>query len=356
VTDSEGKYQFDSLDAGRRARYVVSVTADSFLPEFHAGVKINDGETLQVDFQLVSLGPPDTTTDTTTPPPLPPPGTFTGTVSDSAGTTLIAGALVVLHETSGRTGSVIDSATTDASGNYTFANVPALEKAGYTISVSASGFQPQISTRLNLDSGTVDTVNFNLLPMDSASSWILMGSVVSATDSTALLGVSVNVLQQFGRENRFGGTTDSAGNFSILIPNRPGSFLLVAALSGMLRLDSLITVTADSTKINLVMETDTNPTALGFSKQALFSQEIKAGPNPANTLLKVDLSSSRWAGREAGNLSLFDVSGKIRFQSRVNRKEKNQLISVGHFPNGIYLLVLKTGPGKVTAKKVLVQH
>lgn len=90
-------------------------------------------------------------------------GTISGTVTDSGSDEPIEGATVVVEGTT-------LTATTDAEGHYTIANVPVgAGTATYTVTASAEGYLSASEEDVEVSAGTTATVDFELAPGPSPS-------------------------------------------------------------------------------------------------------------------------------------------------------------------------------------------
>jgi hypothetical protein len=136
---------------------------------------------------------------TTSPSPTPTAATFSlsGQAIDSTAGTGISGATVriVGGPSSGRT------ATTDASGNYSFSD---LEPSAFTVRISATDYATQF-TSVTLTSN--QTLSFRL--NTPGPRIVLTGRVIDSTSAAPIPGAAVSI------NGRYASSTDSSGNYSV---------------------------------------------------------------------------------------------------------------------------------------------
>ncbi|MGH2408152.1 MAG: carboxypeptidase regulatory-like domain-containing protein [Candidatus Limnocylindrales bacterium] len=151
-------------------------------------------------------------------------GTISGTVSDAQDGSAIAGATV---------SDGTRSATADASGRYTLANVPA---GGDTVKAAASGYG-SASRAVTVTAGQTLPANLTLtaLPANGAVS----GTITDSASSKGIAGATVS-------DGSTTATTDSAGAYTLA--NLPaGSYSLTAAASGFAGASRTVAVIAGQT-------------------------------------------------------------------------------------------------------------
>ncbi len=156
------------------------------------------------------------------------PGTISGSVTDSSGRGI-----------SGATVSYSDgSATSDANGNYTIANVLV---GSYTVTAWVNGYQTASTQNVNVNSGATTTTNFVLSGFGSIAGTVLNSS------GAAVAGASVSYS---------GGSTTTASNGAYTLSNIPvGTYSLTASAAGYQNsTQSNVTVTANTTTtVNLTL-------------------------------------------------------------------------------------------------------
>ncbi|MEP7189466.1 MAG: carboxypeptidase regulatory-like domain-containing protein, partial [Roseiflexaceae bacterium] len=138
---------------------------------------------------------------------LTPPGTIVGKVTDSSNSSPIAGATVLYNG-----GSV----TTDASGNYTIASLPA---GSQTLVASADGYTSSPDQVVNVPANGTATANIALTPKPTYIAGEVRNSVTNETVAGVTIaagGVSV--------------TTDDFGRYQLFVP--PGTYSISASKSG----------------------------------------------------------------------------------------------------------------------------
>jgi len=349
-TDANGKFSFDSLDTGRRDRYTLVASFANFDTTWVTAIRLNNTPDDTVTIYLLAADtsqPPDTSAET---------GGFVGTVTDSATDSAIAGVKVVLSEGAGFRGAVLDSAVTDNSGKYSFSNIAISQRINYSISFSKSGYQPNSATRLILTTvGQIDTVDTKLAAMDISNSWVVYGKVTAdSAGGTGVSGATVEISRQFGLEVRFSGTTNSDGNFSILVENTGMRYQVTAALAGYLGADTSLQVSSDSTEVNLVLVTDTSSNGIELSFPKNQSRlMVNVFPNPARGTLAFSFSNGNFGPI---SLRIFNLAGQEVKRISLNNSGKSRLrgVSVPHLPTGQYLWSAAQKGGRQIRGKILL--
>jgi hypothetical protein len=171
-------------------------------------------------------------------------GTVSGAVKDIETSAAISGATVTINGTS-------LSGTTDASGNYTIADVPV---GDYTVTASATGYDSQSSTSETVNANATTTVDFSLTPTSIESGGTLAVAVttdqdpyrlgdsvqitVTVTDGTSVVSdaaVDMTITTASGRIYTGSSTTDSNGNavfsFKTKRPDGIGTYRVDATAS-----------------------------------------------------------------------------------------------------------------------------
>lgn len=147
-TNADGHYAFDSVAAN--TNYTVTVTMAGFQNAVNADVDVTSNQTSTVDFSLIASGAGGTR------------GSIIGTVVDNA-KKAVAKARVVLSRTGVGGGSgAIDTVETDASGDFAFDSVAALQN--YTVTVTAAGFQTAVNNNVDVVAGQAVLADFILVP------------------------------------------------------------------------------------------------------------------------------------------------------------------------------------------------
>jgi hypothetical protein len=144
-------------------------------------------------------------------------GTINGTVVDQANDEAIAGATVILSQFGGPGQGVveIDATTTNAAGEYTFADVPAGDN--YSVRVEGDGFVPDVDWGIDLQADETFTSDFSLDQVDLAT---ITGTVTNQANDEPVAGATVVLGQRTG----WGGdavytpisttTTNAAGQYN----------------------------------------------------------------------------------------------------------------------------------------------
>jgi hypothetical protein len=181
TTDGSGNYTINGLASGS---YIVTAAASSYQTGT-MGAAVLSGQTTTVNFSLV-----------------PSPGTITGTVTSASGGMPISIALIQVS--SG--GTVIYSALTNGSGNYTITGVSA---GSYTVTATASAYDT-VAVGAIVASSMTTTVNFSL----ESSPGAISGTVTSAATGLPISGALVEA--NLGSIVVGSAITDNSGHYSIL--------------------------------------------------------------------------------------------------------------------------------------------
>jgi hypothetical protein len=166
--------------------------------------------------------------------------TITGTVTKHANDEVIADATVILSRSTGGGGglTVIDTTTTNASGVYTFTDVPALDN--YVIDVEAAGFFPGSQTNVDLagmDQDATATENFSLQEVITAT---ITGTITNQDNGEVIAGANVVL----GEHTGFGmyavytpitsTTTDASGVYTFTDVPTVDNYYVEASADGFL--------------------------------------------------------------------------------------------------------------------------
>ena len=333
VTGADGAFIFDSLLTGRRNAYTLTVAADSYALATQSNITLTTGQTDTINFLLVKGDSAVTPTGAF--------GAFTGSIKDSATNTALSGALVLLSVREGMAWKTLDSAITTAGGIFRFDSIAASASLRYALSVSVSGYVPKSQNNLYADSGVTDTVNFLLTPLTASNSWILYGTITAdSLTGLPLSGVAVEVIQKSGTEYRYTAVTNAQGRYSVAILDVERTYQIIASLSGYLTDDTTRLVSQDSTRINLVLKTDTAGTARELSRAHTLSagSVLSVGPNPAKGSLFVSWTVP---GRGQMQVALFSPDGRLVRVLRSGKTMSGHLsmrCSLDGLPAGRYLL------------------
>jgi len=149
--------------------------------------------------------------------------TVSGTVTDSAGGTPLAGAKILLRIGTGAYGAARDSVVTGASGTFSFDTVPA---GSFTLATSDSGYNSKNVTG-NITNATPPAVSIQLVKITYGS---ITGTVTDSVAGTAVAGAKVYLRTTGGGGGGGGGTIlDSATTAT------DGSYTIANVQSGIAR-------------------------------------------------------------------------------------------------------------------------
>ena len=155
-----------------------------------------------------------------------PPGTVSGQVTDAKDGSAISGAQV-------RDGT--RTATTDATGKYTIANVP---PGTYQVVASKEGYETSFST-VSVLQATTAVANFSMSQIILPGS--ITGSVTDAKDGAAIVGATVS-------DGTRTATTDASGKYTITaVP--PGTYQVTASKSGYQSSSLTVNVFSETTAV-----------------------------------------------------------------------------------------------------------
>jgi len=194
ITNSTGNYSFTGVTEGS---YTLTVTAANYASG-SASASVGPGATVTKNVALSPL-----------------PGSISGLVTDAS-----TGAGIPNPVVSYTVGSTTTTATSDASGNYSFANVT---EGAYTLTASAPGYGSQTAV-VSVGPGGASIQNFSLPPPPGSIGGQVTDSLTESPVGGASASVTVNASVQTV-------SADGSGNYSILnLP--PGTYTLTASASG----------------------------------------------------------------------------------------------------------------------------
>ena len=207
TTDASGKYTITAVPPGT---YQVTASKSGYQSS-SLTVNVLSGTTAVANFSLSQILTP---------------GSITGSVTDAKDGSAISGAQV---------SAGTRTATTDASGKYTIANVP---PGTYVVVASKAGYQSS-SLTVNVFSGGTTIANFSLSQILTPGS--ITGSVTDAKDGSAISGAQVSAGTRTA-------TTDASGNYTIAnVP--PGNYQVVASKEGYQNSSLTVNVVSGSTAV-----------------------------------------------------------------------------------------------------------
>jgi Domain of unknown function (DUF1929)/Carboxypeptidase regulatory-like domain/IPT/TIG domain len=184
------------------------------------------------------------------------PGTISGTVTDGSTSNPIAGATVSYSG---------GSTTTNGSGNYTLANVPAGEQV---ITVSKIGYATISKPQTVVGSGTA-TLNFALSPPGS-----ITGTITALDTGDPIANATI---QYSGGSV----TADSAGHYTITGVSAGSESLIVSAFGYTSSAPRVVTVIANST-VTANFALATKPTYIAGEVRDSYTNETVAGAAVSN--------------------------------------------------------------------------
>lgn len=204
ATDSSGKYSIASVPQGK---YMLTAVAVGYQPKRETSNVQGD---ITVDFVL-------------TKPSLPPTGALSGTVTDAASGSAIAGARIQYFSKSpasptekseGRFKPRGGVAKTDDSGAY---SVDRLREGTYTVSAGAKGYVPQTKDDVKVTAGQTATENFALTKVQTGT---VSGTVKAEDTGNPIAGAKVILLPTaphlgLGPWGDNKATSDESGRFTI---------------------------------------------------------------------------------------------------------------------------------------------
>jgi len=221
-------------------------------------------------------------------------GGISGTVTDTNNGLAISGATVTLS--GGGTGT----ATTDASGNYSFSN---LAPAGYTVTASLATYTPGAGSSKAVTVTAGNTASGNLTLTSTLGS--ITGHVTDATSHAAINGATVTITSGGSGS----ATTDASGAYTIS-GLTAGSYSLSASKSGYVSgTASGVSVTAGHATTSDFALTAVVTQSTSF----LFGSQPIAGPGGDGDGFQT-FSGSWWTGFD-GNLAADSGSGTASSQT-----------------------------------------
>lgn len=158
-------------------------------------------------------------------------GAINGAVKDAVGGTGVAGVTVALYASGAATATT--SATTDASGGFTFTGIPAA--SGYSLTFTKTGYVTASAYGLTVPANGTVNAEALMFVVTSTATGTISGAIIDAVQaSTAISGATVELFS--GMSNATGtpvatGTTDSAGLYSFASLNA-GNYTIRLTKSG----------------------------------------------------------------------------------------------------------------------------
>lgn len=246
TTRTDGTYRIEGVP---NATYEVTASAPRHTSVTRTGVIVRAGqETTGVDFQLPGE-----------------PGTIAGQVLDAQTNQGIANAIVEVI--SGTT--IVASATTDAQGNFTIANVPV---GVYSVQATAPNYKPASVTGVQVQTAATTRVT---LALPRAQPGSISGRVTRA-DGTPVGGVVVEVIQPATGEVVISVVTDAqftvVGNYSrnYLVANVP-----LGTYTVRLRAPGYTSIPAERTGVVVQEATETQNVNFSIRAQHTFARGVQ---------------------------------------------------------------------------------
>jgi thermitase len=243
------------------------------------------------------------------------PGAITGQVTDVEDGSLIAGAVM----TDGTR-----TAVTDASGEYTIADVP---PGSYEVTASKEGYETSSST-VNVVSGTTAEANFSLSQTIVPGS--ITGSVTDGEDGSPIAGAMVT-------DGTHTAITDTSGKYTIAaVP--PGNYELTTSKEGFESLTSSVTVLSGATS---VLDFSLNQKAPVTN--AMWVDSIGFVEKGKNLFIEINIVSASGvlSGAQVG-LSLECGNGEIWNFSGTTNNVGLVKLKLGKAPVGDYLTTINS--------------
>jgi hypothetical protein len=108
---------------------------------------------------------------------------------------------------------------------------------------------------------------------------------------------------------------------------------------------------ADSTIVSTDLKEEKEPTSIELAESEENIIEISASPNPVRDVLFV-----KWENNEEQyfqRMDLFNYQYQLLKQVELTANQQNQNVSLGRFPQGIYILVFTTNLNKTQSYKII---
>jgi hypothetical protein len=329
-TDAQGFFGFDSVPAN--TGYTVAVTFAGYVNRSLNNQTIPSEDTLVLAIGIA---------------PTPTPGLVRGTVTDTVGAKVVAGAQVILSRSGGGGATFRDTTVTDAQGNFGFDSIPA--NSGYTVAITATGF-----TNRSLNNQTVpagDTLKLAIGIAPPLPPGLVRGTVTDTVNNKVLAGARV-IFSRFGGGGSFNDTmiTDAQGKFAFdSVPANTGYTVAVSLTGFVTRTLNNQTVPGGDT---LLLNVNMAPILLGtltiFAADSADSAALKG----ASVLARLNSTTSRTGTTGDNGLISFDTVAAGNYSVTVSIAgyiAKSVSVSMGNGENDtgkIYLTKIAEGNSK----------
>lgn len=245
ATDSLGNYSLSDLSPGT---YSLQFSRNGFTTRTVSAIHVAARQTIT---QNVVLTPGGTGG-----------GSLSGTVADSSTGEVLSGVSVRLS----LNGGVVDTATTDSSGQYSFA---ALTAGTYSVRFSKSGYTVQ-TLNANVGSSGTTTLDVDLIPSSGGSGTSTIKGVVRDSAGHELQGITVNLSTGDSVQ------TNEDGQFSFT-GLQAGTYTVTASGAGLVTVSQSVTVADGATaSVSLSMTSDGSAGILTGTVHAANGQAIPA--------------------------------------------------------------------------------
>jgi protocatechuate 3,4-dioxygenase beta subunit len=209
ITPDDGGYSFTDLDPGR---YTLIASLEGYITS-RTNMNIQSVEEIIArDIQLVEAAALDSS------------AAITGTVSDASSVEPVANAQVILSQLPVDPGGVItvvDTIATDDSGSFLFTNL--VNIYGYSISVTAQGYEQAVNDLIRVAQGDTLTVDFALVVYVEPSGAI-SGTVTNSSNDERL--ADATVILRVGTPQ--GGGQIAWENLAEMVTNAEGTFIFTS--------------------------------------------------------------------------------------------------------------------------------
>ena len=270
-------------------------------------------------------------------------GSITGTVTDSAAATALAGAKVYLRTTGGGGGgTILDSTVTAASGSYTIANVQT--GIARSLRVQDSGFTTK-NTTITLTDTAATTVNVQLVKILFGS---ITGTVTDSVAGTAIAGAKVYLRTTGGG----GGTildsavTAASGSYTITNVQTGIARMVRAQAAGFITKNATVTLT-DTAALTVNFALRTSAIAIASRSAQGISTAFDVGISRAGV---IRLSNCN----DAGTFTLFDVNGRLLYRAALQAHTPSLALPAHFAKSGNAYIVNVTHNNAVYRKQIVM--